>query len=949
MSRKLLLTLVLLLSGLSGISYEILYGRILGGILGDQFAVSSSVLITFLLGIGLGARYAHRLWRWLWAIEAMIGIYGIGFVLSRNSIEHLLYNGMGFLPSLVGPIILGTILLLLPALMLGCSVPLFAAYLGRMNGGPVFARVYSIYNLGAAATALLIEFWLIREFGITGTVMVFGVVNLLAAGLLFFAGKPIARLPPPENSATTLPHSHIFSLILVSIASAVFQLFMVKISELMFGPFRESFALVLAIILFGIAFGSFLVKRLNISYSKLLLINVIGLFLFLALYRDLLFIYADLYEKAVEHGRAILFLKGGVLALLMGIPAITFGATIPALINARNEIAKESGSLLYISSLANVGGFLLMALVLHQYLDYGVQLLAISVLVTAALVVYHWSNIRLWTHNRLPLTATVVVLATVGFHHWQWDEDLLYLSYTSFHSAKDMSHDRKAFNFPEKFKGYQDVFSINWSGGDPYFFINGYISIPMNNPSEKVVGAVSSMYSPKTKEALVLGLGSGGTASVVGMLFDHTDVVEINPVVRDNQFRMKRWNFDIEHNPRVNIVVDDAIHYIQSETKTYDMILNTVTSPLYFSSSKLYTIDFFERIKHRLRPDGVYVTWMDSRIGSEGARIVLNTVKQRFSHCSVLFIKSGYYLLIASDNPVRLQHPDLVDKAPQLAINLLQNNIIPRQLSYNVLTSEVFTEGARFAAPINTIDRPVLEFEMASLKKKEFSEFQTQLLETLSLDDVAKAIEPAMKYEPVEHIAHLRMTLRNSSIKNRFEQLGRVYVRNFEERMDDATLKMYQLIAAKVNNAEARHQLGDQYRLRQRYAEALFEYRQALHLDENHKDTLFNIAACQEYQRQFTSALDTYRQAGQQDPDDMDVIYRLARVNLKMGNLPQALAFIEQSQMRSQTEEGYALEAQILQAMGRNDDAVAVYRELLKLNPDDADAQFELNKALAKW
>ena len=35
MSRKLLLTLILLLSGLSGISYEILYGRILGGILGD--------------------------------------------------------------------------------------------------------------------------------------------------------------------------------------------------------------------------------------------------------------------------------------------------------------------------------------------------------------------------------------------------------------------------------------------------------------------------------------------------------------------------------------------------------------------------------------------------------------------------------------------------------------------------------------------------------------------------------------------------------------------------------------------------------------------------------------------------------------------------------------------------------------------------------------------------
>ncbi len=949
MSRKILLTLILLLSGLSGISYEILYGRILGGILGDQFAVSSAVLITFLLGIGLGARYAHRLWRWLWAVEAMIGIYGITFVLSRNAIEHLLYNGMGFLPSLAGPILLGTALLLFPALMLGCSVPLFAGYLGRMNEGPVFAKVYSIYNLGAAATALLIEFWLIRQFGITGTVIVFGAVNLLAAGLLFFAGKPVAAMPPPEEAPSTLPRNHIVSLVLISIASAVFQLFMVKISEMMFGPFRESFALVLAIILFGIAFGSFLVKRLNISYTKLLLTNVIGLMLILVMYRDLLFVYADLYEKAVEHGRTILFLKGGILVLLMGIPAITFGATIPALLNARNEVARESGALLYISSLANVGGFLLMALVLHQYLDYGVQLLAISALVTAALAVYQWNNIRLWTHNRMSLAAVVVLLSSVAIHHSKWDEDLLYLSYTSFHTARDMVDDRKAFNFPEKFKGYQDVFSINWSGGNPYFFINGYISIPMNNPSEKVVGAVGSMYSPKTKEALVLGLGSGGTASVVGMLFDHTDVVEINPVVRENQFRMKRWNFDIEHNPKVNIVVDDAIHYIQAETKTYDMILNTVTSPLYFSSSKLYTLDFFEKIKHRLEPDGVYVTWMDSRIGSQGARIVLNTVKQRFKHCSVVFIKSGYYLLIASDNPVRLQHPDLVDKSPELKSNLMQNKIVPRQLAYNVLTSEVFTDKMQFDAPVNTIDLPVLEFEMASLKKKEFSDFQQQLYSTLSLDDVAQAVEPALKYDPVEHIAHVKMALKNSTITARFEQLGRIYVRDLDNRVEDATLASYQLIAKTVNDAEAHHQLGDQYRLRQRYEEAIAEYQRALQLDPKHKDTLFNIAACLEYQNKLAGALEKFRQTSQQNPDDMDAIYRLARLKLKLNRLPEALAYIDQLLTTQIGEEGYLLKAQILQAMGQDNQAVAVYQELLRFNPDSADAQYELNKSLSKW
>ena len=949
MSRKIILTLILLLSGLSGISYEILYGRILGGILGDQFAVSAAVLITFLLGIGLGARYAHRLWSRLWLIEGMIGVYGITFVLSRDAIEHLLYNGMGFLPSLAGPILLGTALLLIPALLLGCSVPLFAGYLGRMNESPMFSRVYAIYNLGAAATALLIEFWLIRKFGITGTVIVFGLVNLVAAGLLYVTAKNIAAVPPAQEGKSQLPRRHIIALILVSIASAVFQLFMVKISELMFGPFRESFAFVLAIILFGIAFGSLLVRRLNISFGKLMMINVVGLFLFMVMYRDVLFIYADLYEKAVEHGAAILFLKGGILALLMGIPAITFGATIPALLDTRSEVAQESGYLLYLSSLANVGGFLLMALVLHQYLDYGVQLLVIGALVTTALLVYKWDEITVWRGYGLPLSAALVLLSTAGWQHWKWDEDLLYLSYTSFHSAKDMEDDRRAFNFPEKFKGYQDVFSINWSNGKPYFFINGYISIPMNNPSEKIVGTIGPMFSPQTKQALVLGLGSGATASAVGLLFDHTDVVEINPVVRDNQFRMKQWNFDIEHNPKVNIVVDDGIHYIQSVDKSYDMILNTVTSPLYFSSSKLYTIDFFEKIKRRLNPGGIYLTWMDSRIGSDGARIILNTLKQRFAHCSILFVKSGYYLLVASDKPVKLQHPDLVDNAPQLQHFLLQNRIIPRQLAYNVLSSELFTNKLNIEAPINTIDQPVLEFAMASLKKKEFRGFQQDLYDTLSLDDVKSAVEPAMEYDPVEQLAHIKMALKNSSITERFDRLGRIYVHDMDSRVDVATMGIYQTVAEKVNDAEAHHTLADQYRLRDRYEEAVVEYQKALQLDPKHQDTLFNLAASQEYQGLLEQALKTYQLAGVQNPNDMDVQYRLARVYLKLGNLDEALTHIEQKLTKAPSDNDYGLKARILKAAGRNDEAVTAYQELLKFNPDDAGAQYEVNKAMAKW
>ncbi len=946
MGRKALFTFILFSSGLAGISYEVLYGRILGNMLGDQFAVSAAVLITFLLGIGLGSKYAHRLWRYLWLLEAVIGVYGICFALGKELIDHLLYHGLAFVPGLPGSIFLGMLLLLLPALAIGCSVPLFAGYLSRIEAGAVFSRVYAIYNFGAAATALIIEFYLIRRFGITGTLLAFTLVNLLIAALLLVFFKPIAENPPmPETAFQPPPRNQVVSLILISIASAIFQLFMVKMSELMFGPFRESFALVLAIILFGIAVGSFLVRRLNIGYAALLLINIAGIFCFFAFYEYLLFFYAALYETAVANGVAIVLLKGFVLIILMGLPAITFGATVPALLKNHAEIAAESGSLLFISSLANVGGFLLMALLLHQYLDYGVQLLAVAGLALAALASYAGNRYR------LPLaTAAIITLAAIGLHAWLWDEDLLYLSYTSFHTTEDMRADREKFEFPDKFKGHQDVFSINWIDGAPFFFINGYISIPLNSPSEKIVGAIGSMFSPRVNEGLVLGLGSGGTASAVGMLFDHTDVVEINPVVRDNISRMKQWNFDIEHNPKVNIVVDDAIHYTKSNPKQYDMILNTVTTPLYFSSSKLYTRDFFEVIKTRLTPGGVYVTWMDSRIGSTGAEIVLNTLKQSFGHCSILFIKASYYLLIASDQPVRLHHPDLADRGMPLKMDLMgKHDCIPRNLAYNLMTTRPFDLVKNSEAPINTIDKPALEFEIARLRKKGFGIFKGKVVDTLAFDDVRSGIEPAMPYDPVMHVAHAAMYLKKSNITNRWKQQGRIFVKDFDKRLDEASLSIYRQIAETVNDGNARHRLGFQYMDRERYDEALAEYGKVLLLDPNHRNTLFNIAASHEYKNNYQLAITYYELAEKRDPKDADVPFRLGRVYLKMRQYDAALVAIDRSLAMRRNAKSHTLRAKILEGMGRTREAVDAYQKALDLNADDHDIQLALNRHLARW
>ncbi|MDQ6972265.1 MAG: tetratricopeptide repeat protein [Mariprofundaceae bacterium] len=938
-----LFALLMLLSGFAGISYEILYGRILGNMVGDQFAVSAAILMTFLLGIGMGSAYAHRLWRWLWAIEAGIGIYGAAIAFSQPLVESLVYGGSSlFSDNLSGSILICVLLLIVPAFLIGCSVPLFAGYFGHSNRAQSrtsFSWVYMVYNLGAALTALLIEFYFIRHFGIRGTVALFAAVNgLIAIGLLtrFSHMRQQEKTDLDASLAIgrilrMIPTSRWLPLVLASIASAIFQLFMVKYSELVFGPFRESFALVLSLILIGITLGSMLVRRFALSFSTVMWLNLAGLLWLMISAGGAIYVYASLYGLVGNSFWLLVLLKWTMLSVLMLLPAITFGATIPALLSHDHEVSRESGTLLFISSLANVLGFLLMVFLLHRFIDYGVQLLIVGVISALALLVYCKGRMR----HLIP--ACLLLAALAGWQQMKWDEDLLFLSYTNFRDLEDLRSERKDFSFPDRYKGYQDVFSINWMHGKPYFFINGYISIPLNNPSEKIVGALSSLYAPRLDDALVLGLGSGATASSVGLFFKHTDVVEINPVVRENLFRMAQWNFDIEHNPRVNIIVDDAIHHVKSEKKKYDMILNTVTTPLYFSSSKLYTQDFFDDISRRLTPDGVYITWMDSRTGDKGTDIILRTLQKSFKHCAILYVKSAYYLLIASNEPLHVEQRDAVANHPELRDNLMQKHgVMASWLPYHLMNSDVFPLIADPDGPINTADYPALEFEIARLHGGGIPEFKKRLRNSFDIERVSQAIGATSGAFPADLLAQARQRLDNSSITRRWEKLL-VSQPDFQNKVKLAELDRRRIRADILGTAKAYHALGTQLTRLKRYEEALTVFTRVLELNPKHNNAHYNMGTCYERLGNYKAALNSFRSEKKLDPKDRDVDYRIGRVLLRMGYYQQALDTLNEHISTQKVKKGkpYLYRAMAHKALGHTALAKSDMQRALSLKGDD--------------
>jgi len=922
--------LLMWLSGLAGISYEILYGRILGNMLGDQFIVSAAILMTFLLGIGLGSAWSHRLWTWLWAIEGGIGAYGLLIALNQEQTEQIVYAGSSlFADNLPGSVAVCVLMLIVPAFLIGCSVPLFAGYSGRLHAqaSNAFTRTYMVYNLGAAFTALLIEFYVIRNLGIQSTVVAFAMVNLLiAVGLKYFIARnalfPQHQTTSPQPAPLTallfkMPWHALSALVLASIASAIFQLFMVKYSELIFGPFRESFALVLSLVLLGITLGALLIKHFKPGFQTVMWMNLAGLIWLMLAAGGATYIYAALYPLTDNSFWFVILLKWLMLAVLMLLPATTFGATIPALLSHRSEVSHESGTLLFISSIANVAGFLLMVFLLHRYLDYGIQLLIVGIVSALALIVHQRFQLR------STITASVIMVLMGSAYLQQWDEDLLYLSYTNFKDVDDLVEARQSVSPADHYKGYQDVFAINWMDGDPYFFINGYISIPLNNPSEKIVGALSTLFVPRLDDALVLGLGSGATASTVGLFFKQTDVVEINPVVRDNLFRMSAWNFDIEHNSHVNITVDDAIHFVKSGEKQYSLILNTVTTPLYFSSSKLYTRDFFDNIKTRLKHDGVYVTWMDSRIGDNGSDIILRSLQQSFRHCALLYVKSAYFLLVASDQPLSMVQQQTVITQPDLRKNLMRKHgVMSAWLPYQLMTTDLFSLIKDKHGVINTADYPALEFEMARLQDSGIPEFKKRLLTHLDLHRIEQALPIKTPAFPADFLAHARERLGTSSITRRWQTLLRkasATPNTADSRKDLAELAFRKVRMETFQTTDYIHAYGYQLIKLGRYTEAITMFHDVLNREPEHDNAYYNLGACFEELGQYDKALENFRQELAIDPEDQDASFRIARLLVQTHRYKPAIEALNSyiSHQGSRRGKAYFYRAVAYHATGR--------------------------------
>ena len=298
-----------------------------------------------------------------------------------------------------------------------------------------------------------------------------------------------------------------------------------------------------------------------------------------------------------------------------------------------------------------------------------------------------------------------------------------------------------------------------------------------------------------------------------------------------NLHEMAVYNFDIENRPNVNIIHDDGIHHVKTTPKRYSLILNTVTTPQYFSSSKLYTRDFFELVLEKMTPDGIYITWVDGRIGDRGFDIILETLRTSFEECWQTYLKANYYIMACSQQPIQIRQLDSVVANEELRSYLADEHSMPLELiPYSVISTDAFSLQSAWQPPVNTLDYPILEFEMARLPPDNLNleGFKSRLSRKLDLSPVRERVGQDFDWIPEEFLFFADLLTKPKST------LAGIVHRQLHRQFDIDDAKYEKIALASVERmgtARAAYDIGERMQDRERYELALTLFGRAAELE----------------------------------------------------------------------------------------------------------------------
>ena len=694
-TRRLLLFLFFL-SGFAALLYQVVWQRLLVFYTGSDTVSISLIVSAFMTGLGLGYLAGGQLadrsspeQNLRYFVGAELGIMAFATV-SKWLLYDFLYASAP--PPGDSPVVLYAVVfavLLLPTFLMGVSLPVLsrAFRFGDMAGqARHISLLYFINTLGASVGALVTGFLLVRRLGFDNAILVGAALNGVCALSAFWmrtrdTERPAESLPVGEKIASSArqpqPVAFAFSPSLIGwsvqyfvsgMAALSLELIWFRVLETLTKSVSLTFAVLLAIYLGSMAIGTAVGSRLGgwsarrrerafllaqtvlYGYTVLsvaLFVNVVGRWPALKFLNDYF-----LSGEPVLSPRFSLFTYGALPLFFLFVPTFLMGlsfALSQSLIQTDPaEVGRRVGWLQFVNIAGSAVGAWAVTWLGFTWLGTALLLQIIGGL---GLVYAGLLLVRRLGSPGVPVVAGL--LAGVGI--------LTIPDNTRLWQLLNGLDAPGQFLFDEN-ESAVSVIKLTADQKSGTVFVNGLSQSGFPFRYDEVhtlLGSLPVLMHPYPERVAVIGLGSGGTVN--GMAgraetrrIDCFEIATNQPAVLTRYAAVAGDTAvrGVLRDPRLRLILHDGRYAIRNGGVQYDVIEADALRPISAYSGNIYSKEYFELIRARLRPGGLAVTWCPT------AR-VLNTFRAVFPYV----VYCDRLALIGSNQPIRLDWPTVMQRA----------------------------------------------------------------------------------------------------------------------------------------------------------------------------------------------------------------------------------------------------------------------------------------------
>ena len=628
-------------SGCAALIYEVVWFELLRQVIGAS-SVSLAILLASFMGgmcigsLGLSRRVSHRRHPLIIyaVLELGIGASGIAMLVFLPAVQFLYVSIFGY--GLAGILLRAAVCLvalLPPTILMGATLPAVARWMKSTRlGVSRLGFLYMANLVGAVVGTLLAGFYLLRVYDMLTATLVAAALNAMVAAAALLLAKIAVVSDATEAAegegaadARAVPDRALVYLVigLSGLTSLGAQVIWTRMLGLLMGATVFTFSIILAVVLIGLGIGSSIGSYAGrymqrpargLAWCQLGLVATIPLAAFM-INREIPFWHINpefLGDIVLRYQHDLL---RGLIAML---PAtMLWGASFPLALAAARHHAdapdRVVGDTYAANTLGAIVGAIVFGMVLLPWLGtHGSQqyLTLLAGLAAFFMFAMDSSGDSLWRRGAVAtlvlgfavlmsaaVTPTDPGLIAYGRYVEEWD------NVTTYHFLGEGRSTSVAVS------DYNDGITRSMHVGGKVVASNQ----PRDMRIQRMLGHVPGLLHPDPKSVLIVGFGAGVTAGSFTLYpgIERIVICEIEPLVPESAaVYFAEENYDVVNDPRVEIIFDDARHFIATTRETFDVITSDPIHPWVRGAASLYSTEYFELVKQRLNPGGVVAQWV---------------------------------------------------------------------------------------------------------------------------------------------------------------------------------------------------------------------------------------------------------------------------------------------------------------------------------------------------